>query len=195
MQATITYARGLLGSLLVHESPEGTTAGIIVETEAYLRGDPACHAYRGKTRRNAPMFGPPGTAYIYFIYGMHYCFNVVTGNGEAVLIRRLLPVEGASLMRERRGSDDLCTGPAKLVQAMGITPAMNGHDLAERPLYIIRKRNTRPIRVGRRIGISRGTELPYRFSLEGMTRPSARCDRVRELSQGIYTRRAFRKHA
>ena len=160
---TLQVARDLLGSLLVHESEEGKTSGIITETEAYLQGDPACHAYNGKTKRNAPMFGPPMTAYIFFTYGMHYCFNVVTRPGEAVLIRSLKPVEGTKLMRKRRGNDELCNGPAKLVQAMRITPDLNGHDLTKKPLYIIERPLDKKIHSSTRIGIKKGAELPYRF--------------------------------
>lgn len=165
MTTTLKTARGLLGSVLTHESRQGVTSGVIIETEAYLQGDPACHAYNGRTERNAAMFGPRMTAYIYFIYGMHYCFNVVTSPGEAVLIRALDPVEGVDLMTERRVRAPLCDGPAKLVQAMGITADLNGHDLTRKPLYIVERSTDRKIDVSTRVGITKATELPYRFVL------------------------------
>jgi len=168
-------ARELLGKFLVHYLPEGTAIGRIVETEAYLQNDPACHAARGLTKRNRVMFGPPGHAYIYFIYGMHYCFNVVTreeGVGEAVLIRALEPI---SLPKDRQFSrtsnlklrtSSLCRGPARLVQAMGITKACNGFDLTNKgPLVIWAAENvpSEKIVTTTRIGIKAGQELPLRF--------------------------------
>ena len=175
---TVAVARSLLGTCLVHASPEGVTAGRIVETEAYLRDDPACHASRGKTERNAVMFGPPGYAYIYFIYGMHHCFNVVTaaaGIGEAVLIRALEPLTGIPLMERRRGTSvlkNLCNGPGKLVQAMGLTPHHNGAHLM-RGLLTLHSRKSfggssdLEIAVSRRIGITKAAELPLRFWIKG----------------------------
>jgi len=115
-------AKNLLGCVLRN----GGTAGIIVETEAYSQDDAASHSFRGLTKRNSPMFGAPGTIYVYFTYGMHNCFNIVTneeGIGEAVLIRALEPIEGAEIMKKRRGTEnirELCSGPARLVQALGI---------------------------------------------------------------------------
>lgn len=172
---TVTVARELLGNTLVHHSPEGLTAGRIVETEAYIQGDPACHASRGMTPRNRVMFGPPGHAYVYFIYGMYYCFNAVSapeGVGEAVLIRALEPVEGVQLMRNRRGRErmaELCGGPAKLVQAMGIARQHNGADLTEGPLFICRGKIKKQEKVvaTTRIGIKEGVELPLRFYIDG----------------------------
>jgi len=171
---TTAVARELLGNLLVHMSPEGITAGRIVETEAYLQDDPACHASRGITRRNRVMFGPPGHAYVYFIYGMYYCFNVVSapeGVGEAVLIRALEPVEGIQLMRLRRKREkpeELCGGPAKLVQAMGITRRHNGTDLTGGNLVIYQgQKKSEPIVATTRIGIREGTALPLRYYLKG----------------------------
>ncbi|MEW6423486.1 MAG: DNA-3-methyladenine glycosylase [Bacillota bacterium] len=171
---TSLVAQELLGHYLVHSTPDGVTAGKIVETEAYLQDDPACHAARGMTKRNRVMFGPPGHAYIYFIYGMYYCFNAVTreeGVGEAVLVRALEPVAGISLMQERRGRkklSELCSGPGRLVQALGITKEQNGQDLTKGSLVICRGRNDRLAAVRTtRIGIKNGSELPLRFYIAG----------------------------
>lgn len=175
LRPTKEVARALLGCILIHETKEGTTSGTIVETEAYLHDDPASHSFRGKTQRNAVMFGPPGRAYVYFIYGMHHCFNVVTqreGKGEAVLIRALEPLEGITHMQQRRGISDvlqLCNGPAKLVQAMGITKAHNGVSLLRGSLRIImpRKKARFAIAQAQRIGITDAAHLPLRFTIKG----------------------------
>ncbi len=170
---TVTVARDLLGCILVHRSREGITAGKIVETEAYLQGDPACHAARGMTLRNRVMFGPPGFAYVYFTYGMHYCFNVVSareGVGEAVLVRALKPLVGIELMQRRRGRNsihDLCSGPAKLTQAMGIGREHNQVDLTGSRLFICFGTADAPIVTTTRIGIKEGKDLPLRFYLRG----------------------------
>lgn len=171
---TLTLSKRLLGCTLVHESPEGRTAGIIVETEGYLQGDPACHAYRKKSARNAPMFESAGTCYVYLIYGMHYCVNI-SGNakdiGEAVLIRALEPTEGIDLMQKRRKTNDLknlCSGPAKLVQAMGITLDFNFLTLDSDEFHCLESTNNDfSIITTTRIGITQGADLPYRFYIEG----------------------------
>ena len=127
-QETVSVARQLLGCFFMHEEMEGTTIGRIVETEAYVANDPASHSFRGKTPRNAVMFGLAGKAYVYFIYGMYYCVNVVTGRegvGKAVLLRALEPIAGIELMQQRRHTHtlwQLCSGPGKLTQAMHIDP-------------------------------------------------------------------------
>jgi DNA-3-methyladenine glycosylase len=163
-------AQELLGCRLVHESLDGVTAGIIVETEAYSQEDAASHSYKGETARTKAMFGPGGHAYIYFTYGMHYCFNVVSGeagHGQGVLIRALQPVEGIELMKQRRGKEqvrELCNGPAKLVQAMGISKADYGKPLFQGDLYIQGRHETElRIESGPRVGISKAVDVPWRF--------------------------------
>jgi DNA-3-methyladenine glycosylase len=164
-------ARALLGLYLVHETADGVTAGRIVETEAYLGSrDAASHSFRGETARNRSMFGPPGHAYVYFVYGVHHCFNVVTGPkglGEAVLVRALEPVFGLDHMQRRRGREvELCSGPGKLTVALAIGPEHDGVDLVRGPLGIWRGKNTAGrarVRVGPRIGISKAVELDLRF--------------------------------
>ncbi len=168
----LAVARGLLGHLLVHDSPDGRTVGRIVEVEAY-RGadDPASHAYR-LTPRSRIMAGPPGVAYVYFTYGNHYCLNVVTGRegiASAVLLRAVEPLEGLRLMARRRGISDprlLASGPGRLTQAMGISRRQTGWDLTRPPLFIADGRpGRRRIATGPRIGIRRATDLPWRFFL------------------------------
>lgn len=146
-QDTIEAAKALLGKILVHDSSKGTTAGRIVETEAY-RGpeDQAAHSSGGRrTTRNEVMYGQKGHAYVYFIYGLYYCFNITTGNEpgkpEAVLLRAIEPVAGESIMAKRRGANtgkiaNLTNGPSKLCMAMGITKEQNKFDLTASPLYI-----------------------------------------------------------
>lgn len=172
---TITVARKLLGKILVHENDEGCVAGRIVETEAYLfRGDPACHAARGKTQRNEAMFGPPGTAYVYLIYGVHHCFNVVTsepGIGEAVLVRALEPLLGIDLMKKRRGTSQaeiLTNGPGRLCQAMAIDTGHNGTSLLHGDLYLAED-EMEPLEIvtTTRVGITKGADLPLRFYCKG----------------------------
>jgi DNA-3-methyladenine glycosylase len=182
---TLSLAKALLGCELVHETPEGITSGIIVETEAYLFNDPASHAYNRRTSRVEVMYGEAGVAYVYQIYGMYFCFNVVSseaGIGEAVLIRALEPVEGIELMTARRTESqktktgkvpalkDLCSGPGKLVQAMGIRKDQTFHDLASGELFI-KPRMTEDfdIKITTRIGIAegKGHDLLYRYYIRG----------------------------
>lgn len=170
LQPTLEVARALLGHILLHEMDEGVTAGVIVETEAYLTGDPANHASRGKTRRNAAMFGAPGTAYVYQVH-THYCLNAVTapeGIGEAVLIRAVEPVEGLSIMQQRRKVQEfrlLTSGPGRLTQAMGITLAYSFCPLYAGKLRIVRGAMAPPEQVTQttRIGIRVWTDKAWRF--------------------------------
>ena len=174
-----TVAPRLLGHWLVRREGDEVLGGVIVETEAYLSKDAACHAARGLTARNRVMFGPPGRAYVYFIYGCHFCVNAVCcaeGVAEAVLIRAIAPVWGIPQMQQLRASpeDRLCNGPGKLCQALGIGREHNGLDLGSSPLIIAGNPLWRayrklygPVRASTRIGISRAQEFPLRFFLSG----------------------------
>lgn len=171
---TLTVARELLGCLLLHETDAGVTSGIIVETEAYLeRGDLASHARFGRTERSRVMFGPPGYAYVYFVYGMHYMFNIVTEKEHtagAVLVRALEPVDGVDLMAARRGTDkSLANGPARLCQAMAISLRQNARDLTGGPLGAWRRKEYRDteVEVTPRIGVGGSVEEPYRYLVKG----------------------------
>ena len=162
----------LLGCTLTHDTPEGHASGVIVETEAYRPEDPACHAYKGPTMRNRNIFGPPGIAYVYLSYGIHNLLNCVCedeGVGSAVLIRALRPVEGIGLMERRRGrAKDLCNGPGRLTQALGIELALDGRDLTTGTLTVSAGREPEDEMVATtRIGITRGVELPWRYLIHG----------------------------
>jgi DNA-3-methyladenine glycosylase len=161
-------ARDLIGCVVRH----GDTAGRVVETESYHMEEPACHAYVGLTDRTHTLFGPPGRAYVYFSYGIHSLLNAVAeeeGTGAAVLIRALEPVEGVEIMRGRRRLErleDLCSGPGKLTQALGIGLALNGTSLVDGPIEVLAREPGAPeprIVRGERIGISRAADLPWRF--------------------------------
>ena len=149
--------------------------GRIVEVEAYDHEDPASHGYRGRTERNASMFGPPGHAYVYRSYGIHWCLNLVCegeGIANAVLVRALEPTHGLDLMRKRRGLDDprlLCSGPGRLCQALAVTHAHNGLRLDRKPFRVVAAGDDpkRVVHAGVRIGISKSVELPWRFVLAG----------------------------
>jgi len=170
---TLEVAKDLIGKVLVHETRAGIASGTIVEAEAYIgESDPACHAAPGPTTRNAPLYGPPGIAYVYLNYGIHYLVNAVTeseGWPAAVLIRALEPIDGLPLMRRRRGKpadvdvNDLCRGPGNLTKALGIDLRQNLRDLTDSPLRIEdRGAPPRPIAWSRRIGINVGVEQEWR---------------------------------
>ena len=167
-QDVVSVARALLGMTLLVDG----VGGEIVETEAYARDDPASHSFAGPTARNAAMFGPPGHAYIYRSYGIHWCLNVVCGrdSGSAVLIRALRPTHGLGRMRERRGVEDerlLCSGPGRLTQALGVTLEQNGADLLDAPFALRPNPGSSEFLVGPRIGISKAVDVPWRFGLRG----------------------------
>ena len=176
---TLTVARDLLGKVLVHRTPAGVAAGMIVETEAYIgEDDPACHAAPGPTRRNEPLYGPPGIAYVYLNYGIHYLVNAVTeseGHPAAVLIRALEPVEGLELMGTRRAPDgrpvdpaDLCRGPGNLTRALGIRLEHNKLDLTGSDLSVEDRGFGRGrVSWGPRIGIRVAVDRPWRCWIAG----------------------------
>lgn len=173
-EPTLDVAPALLGTYLVRDLGGELLVGRIVETEAYLaEGDPACHTYKGETPRNRPMFGPPGHAYVYKIYGIHHCFNVVTepaGRGSAVLIRGLEPVLGQATMEALRGVKDVTNGPGKLCQALDIGVGLNDVDLTQAgPLFLWRPEEASKVAIATspRIGITQGAEFPWRFFYSG----------------------------
>lgn len=168
----VEVARDLVGCVVAHHG----TRGAIVEVEAYHDTEPACHAFVGLTPRTRTLFGPPGRAYVYRSYGIHALLNAVAepeGTGAAVLIRALEPLDGVAAMRERRGVagvEDLCSGPGKLTQALGIVLDLNGSDLATGPIRLLGPPPgcERPALVaGPRVGITKAAELPWRFSAAG----------------------------
>ena len=186
---TLTVAEELIGKVLVHRTPGGTAAGMIVETEAYIgEDDPACHAACGPTRRNAPLYGPPGVAYVYLNYGIHYLVNAVTeeeGRPAAVLIRALEPIDNVRLMTRRRGvATDvdlhrLCRGPGNLTRALGITLAENALDLTDSRLRIEdRGLDAGRVSWGPRIGIRVAVKRPWRCSVVGNLSVSHRITRA-----------------
>jgi DNA-3-methyladenine glycosylase len=196
----LKVAEDLLGKVLVHRTREGITAGIIVETEAYIgEDDPACHASFGRTERSEPLFGPPGVAYVYLNYGIHYLMNAVTeadGYPGAVLIRALQPLDGIELMQKRRAPDGreidehaLCRGPGNLTKALGITIKHNRLDLATSKLTIDdRGISVGQIATGPRIGIRVAIERPWRYWVEGHRSVSGRRTRIPESNPGSRAR-------
>jgi DNA-3-methyladenine glycosylase len=162
-------ARELIGATLLVDGVGGT----IVEVEAYHHEDPAAHGYRGRTTRNASMFGPAGRAYVYRSYGVHWCLNVVcSGEGvaDAVLLRALEPIQGLAEMRARRGLEDarlLCSGPGRLCQALAVTGAHDGAPLDQPPFELLARTREPEIASGTRIGITRAAERPWRYALAG----------------------------
>jgi DNA-3-methyladenine glycosylase len=164
-------ARELIGCRLFY----GDCGGVIVETESYERDDPACHAYVGLTERTEVLFGPPGRAYVYLSYGIHSLLNFVAepeGEAAAVLIRALAPTTGVDSMRARRGERpdrDLCSGPGKLTEALGIDLSQNGADLSSDPFLLLARQDgwRGQVIAGRRVGITKAVERPWRFGLAG----------------------------
>ena len=164
-----TVAPDLIGATLLFKG----VGGVIVEVEAYHHTDPAAHSFGGRTERNAVMFGPPGYAYVYRSYGIHWCLNFVCepeGVASAVLIRALAPTHGLAVMRRRRGVTDerlLCSGPGRLSQALGITDAQYGLPLDNPPFEIFARADDVEVAVGPRIGLNKAIEHPWRYGLSG----------------------------
>ncbi|RZL40597.1 MAG: DNA-3-methyladenine glycosylase [Rubrivivax sp.] len=168
-QSPESVARQLIGWTLLVDG----VGGVIVETEAYDTHDEASHSFKGPTLRNAPMFGPPGRAYVYLSYGLHWCLNVVcreVEQGAAVLIRALEPTHGLELMRERRGvhrAQLLASGPGRVGQALGIDRSFNGQAFDEPPFELRRPAGQAEVAVGIRVGITKAADQPWRFGLAG----------------------------
>ena len=164
-----TVAPDLIGATLLFKG----VGGVIVEVEAYHQTDPAAHSFGGRTERNAVMFGPPGYAYVYRSYGIHWCLNFVCepeGVASAVLIRALAPTHGLAVMRRRRGVTDerlLCSGPGRLSEALGITDAQYGLPLDNPPFEIFARADDVEVAVGPRIGLTKAIEHPWRYGLSG----------------------------
>jgi DNA-3-methyladenine glycosylase len=162
-------ARELIGATFTVDG----VGGVIVETEAYDQSEPASHTFSGPSARNAAMFGPPGCAYVYRSYGIHWCLNFVCeveGHGAGVLIRAIEPIHGLDIMRERRGVEDerlLCSGPGRVGQALAIVHAFNGCPLTQKPFKLLPAIGSVNVVHGPRIGISKAIELPWRFGLAG----------------------------
>jgi DNA-3-methyladenine glycosylase len=176
---SLDVAPDLIGRILIRESNGVRAAGRIVEAEAYRPDDPASHSFRGLTRRNATMFGPPGHAYVYVSHGIHHCVNLTTGDASAVLIRAIEPVDGTEEMARRRGVAEprlLCAGPGRLCQALGVTMAENGEDLTRRGnLWVAAGRPSPSVRATPRIGVNVAADVAWRFVEEGsryLSRPS-----------------------
>lgn len=181
-------APDLIGAILLVNG----VGGPLVEVEAYHHSDPAAHSFRGPTPRNGVMFGPPGRAYVYRSYGLHWCLNFVCepeGSASAVLIRALEPTTALAAMRRRRGTADerlLCSGPGRLCAALGVTGALNGARLDTPPFQIFARSGPVEVVAGPRIGITRAAELPWRYGLKGsrfVSKPFARDGAARQSLQ------------
>jgi len=163
----VEVARDVVGRALVRDLRGERLVGRVVEAEAYASTDPASHTFRGPTRRNATMFGPPGHAYVYVSHGIHHCLNLTTGGAAAVLVRALEPLEGVEGMARRRGLTDirlLCAGPGRLCQALGITLADDGADLVRRDgLWLAEGRTAEEVVAAPRVGLSVAVDVPWRF--------------------------------